>query len=114
MKRAPGLYTGLTVKQADLLSYLRTREAAGAECPSFDEMRLALDLATRSGVHRLLTALEERGWIERLPHRKRAITVLAERKAFAPHTPAELERATVPELLAALASKGLRVSVVAS
>ena len=63
---------GLTPRQRDLLAYLREREM----CPSFDEMRRALRLNSNSSVQRLIEALEERGFIRRLPNRARAIEVL--------------------------------------
>lgn len=66
MTRAPGRYDGLTVKQADLLSFIRS-EAAEIRTPSFEEMKDALGLSSKSGVHRLLTSLEQRGFITRLP-----------------------------------------------
>jgi SOS-response transcriptional repressor LexA len=69
----------LTAKQKKLLDYLRSCENA----PSFDEMREALGLASKSGVHRLVNALEERGYIRRMPERARAIE-LVEDPSFRP------------------------------
>ena len=66
----------LTRKQIDLLKLIHTRMEADGVAPSFDEMKDALDLRSKSGIHRLITALEERGFIRRLPHRARAIEVL--------------------------------------
>lgn len=66
----------LTRKQIDLLKLIHTRMEAEGVAPSFDEMKDALDLRSKSGIHRLITALEERGFIRRLPHRARAIEVL--------------------------------------
>lgn len=66
----------LTRKQIDLLKLIQTRMDAEGVAPSFDEMKDALDLRSKSGIHRLITALEERGFIRRLPHRARAIEVL--------------------------------------
>lgn len=66
----------LTRKQIDLLKLIQTRMEADGVAPSFDEMKDALDLRSKSGIHRLITALEERGFIRRLPHRARAIEVL--------------------------------------
>jgi repressor LexA len=63
---------GLTPKQRELLAYLRERN----DCPSFDEMRRALGLASASGVHRLIRGLEERGAVRRLHGRARAIEVI--------------------------------------
>ncbi|MGY6548549.1 MAG: transcriptional repressor LexA [Roseinatronobacter sp.] len=66
----------LTRKQIDLLKLIQTRMDAEGVAPSFDEMKDALDLRSKSGIHRLITALEERGFIRRLPHKARAIEVL--------------------------------------
>ncbi len=66
----------LTRKQKELLLFIDRRLRADGVSPSFDEMREALGLASKSGVHRLITALEERGFIRRLAHRARALEVL--------------------------------------
>ena len=66
----------LTRKQIDLLKLIHDRMEREGVAPSFDEMKDALDLRSKSGIHRLITALEERGFIRRLPHRARAIEVL--------------------------------------
>jgi repressor LexA len=66
----------LTRKQRDLLDFIHTRVQRDGVPPSFDEMREALDLRSKSGIHRLITALEERGFIRRLPHRARAIEIV--------------------------------------
>ena len=66
----------LTAKQRELLLFINQRIIEGGVPPSFDEMKEALDLASKSGIHRLITALEERGFIRRLPHRARALEVL--------------------------------------
>lgn len=66
----------LTKKQNDLLIFIRDRLEASGVSPSFDEMKDALGLRSKSGVHRLISALEERGFIRRLPHRARALEVL--------------------------------------
>ncbi|WP_026147735.1 transcriptional repressor LexA [Robiginitomaculum antarcticum] len=66
----------LTQKQHDLLFFIDKRLKAGGVSPSYDEMKDALGLASKSGIHRLITALEERGFIRRLPHRARALEVL--------------------------------------
>jgi repressor LexA len=65
----------LTAKQRELLLFIDQRLKAGGISPSFDEMREALDLKSKSGVHRLISALEERGFIRRLPNRARALEV---------------------------------------
>jgi repressor LexA len=66
----------LTKKQLDLLDFINKRQARDGVPPSFDEMKEALDLRSKSGIHRLITALEERGFIRRLPHRARALEIL--------------------------------------
>ena len=66
----------LTVKQRELLTYIDERLRASGVSPSFDEMREALDLKSKSGVHRLISALEERQFIRRLPNRARALEVM--------------------------------------
>ena len=65
----------LTAKQRELLLFIDSRLKDGGISPSFDEMREALDLKSKSGVHRLISALEERGFIRRLPNRARALEV---------------------------------------
>jgi len=66
----------LTEKQKDLLLFIHARMQERGVPPSFDEMKDALDLRSKSGIHRLITALVERGFIRRLPHRARAIEVI--------------------------------------
>jgi repressor LexA len=66
----------LTAKQHELLRFIDARLRATGVSPSFDEMREALDLKSKSGVHRLISALEERQFIRRLPNRARALEVL--------------------------------------
>lgn len=66
----------LTTKQHELLLFINERLNQSGVSPSFDEMREALDLKSKSGVHRLISALEERGFIRRLPNRARALEVL--------------------------------------
>ena len=66
----------LTAKQRELLLFIDGRLKQDGVSPSFDEMREALDLKSKSGVHRLISALEERGFIRRLPNRARALEVL--------------------------------------
>ena len=81
----------LTRKQHELLVYINQRLKADGVSPSFDEMKDALGLRSKSGIHRLITALEERGFIHRLPHRARALSVLklpdavAAPSSFSPH-----------------------------
>ena len=66
----------LTRKQKELLLLIRDRLAADGVSPSFDEMKEALGLKSKSGIHRLISGLEERGFIKRLPHRARALEIL--------------------------------------
>lgn len=66
----------LTKKQLDLLDFINRRLQRDGVPPSFDEMKEALDLKSKSGIHRLITALEERGFIRRLAHRARAIEIV--------------------------------------
>ena len=66
----------LTRKQHELISFIQTRLEDTGVSPSFEEMKDALDLKSKSGVHRLISALEERGFIRRLPNRARALEVL--------------------------------------
>ena len=66
----------LTKKQLDLLEYINKCVQRDGVPPSFDEMKEALDLRSKSGIHRLITALEERGFIRRLAHRARALEIV--------------------------------------
>ena len=102
----------LTRKQHELLMFIHERIKETGVSPSFDEMKEALDLASKSGIHRLITALEERGFLRRLPHRARALEVVklpqqatttapaGGRQAFRPQV-VESERSTGPELATA-------------
>ncbi|MEL6922191.1 MAG: transcriptional repressor LexA [Pseudomonadota bacterium] len=74
----------LTRKQLDLLMFINERLKESGVPPSFDEMKEALDLASKSGIHRLITALEERGFIRRLPNRARALEVIKLPDAVSP------------------------------
>jgi repressor LexA len=74
----------LTRKQHELLMFIHERLKESGIPPSFDEMKEALDLASKSGIHRLITALEERGFIRRLPNRARALEVLRLPESIAP------------------------------
>src|SRR6185369_16857976 len=71
-----GMLAMLTRKQYELLRFINERLKEAGVPPSFDEMKDALDLRSKSGIHRLITALEERGFIRRLPNRARAIEVI--------------------------------------
>ena len=76
----------LTAKQHELLMFIHGRLGHTGVSPSFDEMREALDLKSKSGVHRLISALEERKFIRRLPNRARALEVLKVPETNAPAT----------------------------
>jgi repressor LexA len=73
----------LTTKQKELLVFINARLQETGVPPSFDEMKEALELQSKSGVHRLIIALEERGFIRRLPHRARAIEIIKLPEAIA-------------------------------
>ncbi|PYE81374.1 transcriptional repressor LexA [Pseudoroseicyclus aestuarii] len=96
----------LTKKQLDLLEFIHARVQRDGVPPSFDEMKDALDLRSKSGIHRLITALEERGFIRRLAHRARALEIvklpdsMAGRKA-AVAAPKADEPALPPAVIAA-------------
>ncbi len=77
----------LTRKQLDLLNFIHERLKETGIPPSFEEMKEALDLKSKSGIHRLITALEERGFIRRLPHRARALEILKLPDSMAPGLP---------------------------
>jgi repressor LexA len=77
----------LTKKQSELLRYIHERLKETGVPPSFDEMKDALDLRSKSGIHRLIMALEERGFIRRLPNRARALEVLRLPESSTPATP---------------------------
>ena len=66
----------LTIKQRELLNFLQDYEHKHQASPSFDEMRQAIGLASKSGIHRLISGLEERGFIRRLANRARAIEII--------------------------------------
>jgi repressor LexA len=96
----------LTRKQHELLMFIHERIKETGVSPSFDEMKEALDLASKSGIHRLITALEERGFLRRLPHRARALEVVkmpqqatasSPPKGRAPFRPQVVEGVRVPE-----------------
>ena len=87
----------LTRKQQELLLFINQRLSQGGVSPSFEEMKEALDLKSKSGIHRLISGLEERGFIRRLPHRARALevvrlpeeTAVAQRRQAANPAPAD-------------------------
>jgi repressor LexA len=85
----------LTKKQHQLLLFIRDRIARDGVAPSFDEMKEALNLQSKSGIHRLILALEERGFLRRLQHRARALEVVKVPDNMLPPAPEKVpERAT--------------------
>ena len=91
----------LTSKQKQLLIYIHDRIKEDGVSPSFDEMKDALNLASKSGIHRLITALEERGFIRRLAHRARALEVLKLPESAAPSAPPRGRQTFRPSLVGA-------------
>lgn len=89
----------LTRKQFELLMFIHERLKEQGVPPSFDEMKEALDLRSKSGIHRLITALEERGFIRRLPHRARALEVLKLPESVAPSFGAARGRGFSPSVV---------------
>ncbi|OAP45240.1 transcriptional repressor LexA [Sinorhizobium americanum] len=87
----------LTRKQQELLLFIHERMKESGVPPSFDEMKDALDLASKSGIHRLITALEERGFIRRLPNRARALEVIKLPEAYS--SPAQPRRGFSPSVI---------------
>lgn len=77
----------LTAKQKELLLYIHSCVQKSGVPPSFDEMKAALELRSKSGIHRLITALEERGFVRRLPHRARALEIIKLPEALADRMP---------------------------
>ncbi|ATF18264.1 transcriptional repressor LexA [Phaeobacter gallaeciensis] len=101
----------LTKKQLDLLDFINTRLQKDGVPPSFDEMKVALDLRSKSGIHRLITALEERGFIRRLAHRARAIEIIrlpdslgnaAQTAEASSSTPEPANQVSAPAMIAAM------------
>lgn len=89
----------LTKKQRELLLFIHERIKETGVSPSFDEMKEALDLASKSGIHRLITALEERGFLRRLAHRARALEVLKLPESATPSAPANGRAAFRPSIV---------------
>ncbi len=96
----------LTAKQKELLLYIHERIKETGVSPSFDEMKEALDLASKSGIHRLITALEERGFLRRLPHRARALEVLKMPDSATPAAPAKGRQSFRPAVVGEGRSNG--------
>ena len=91
----------LTRKQHELLMFIHERIKESGVSPSFDEMKEALDLASKSGIHRLITALEERGFLRRLPHRARALEVVKLPQQATPTAPPKGRTPFKPQLVEA-------------
>ena len=89
----------LTSKQRELLLFIHERISSTGVSPSFDEMKEALDLASKSGIHRLITALEERGFIRRLANRARALEVLKLPDSATPAAPPKGRQAFRPSVV---------------
>lgn len=89
----------LTRKQHELLMYIHERIKETGVSPSFDEMKDALDLASKSGIHRLITALEERGFLRRLAHRARALEVIKLPTQATTAAPAKGRQAFKPQVV---------------
>ncbi len=89
----------LTRKQYELLMFIHERLKESGVPPSFDEMKDALDLRSKSGIHRLITALEERGFIRRLPNRARALEVLKLPESVAPNLASPRGRGFAPAVI---------------
>src|SRR5919201_927308 len=89
----------LTSKQYELLRFIHERLKETGVPPSFEEMKDALDLRSKSGIHRLITALEERGFIRRLPNRARALEVLRLPETIAASSGAPRHRGFSPEVI---------------
>ncbi len=91
----------LTKKQFELLTFINRRLSESGVSPSFEEMKEALSLKSKSGIHRLITGLEERGFIKRLAHRARALEVtrLPEQASLPEHRPAAPQRGFAPNVI---------------
>ncbi|MAI89428.1 transcriptional repressor LexA [Ponticaulis sp.] len=89
----------LTVKQRELLLFINQRIQETGVSPSFDEMKEALDLASKSGIHRLITALEERGFLRRLANRARALEVIKLPDSVVPNSQARPTGPFKPEIV---------------
>jgi repressor LexA len=89
----------LTRKQHELLMFIHERLKEAGVPPSFDEMKDALDLRSKSGIHRLIKALEERGFIRRLPNRARAVEVLRLPDSMSPGLAAPRSRGFSPSVI---------------
>ena len=89
----------LTAKQKELLLLIHHRVQESGVPPSFEEMKEALDLKSKSGIHRLIMALEERGFLRRLPHRARALEIVKLPEALQDDPPAAQRAAFKPQVI---------------
>jgi len=89
----------LTAKQKELLLLIHHRVQETGVPPSFEEMKEALDLKSKSGIHRLITALEERGFLRRLPHRARALEIVKLPDALQDDSPGAQRAAFRPQVI---------------
>lgn len=87
----------LTQKQRDLLIFIHERMKSGDIAPSFDEMKDALDLKSKSGIHRLITGLVERGYLQRLPNRARALEVTRLPEGYQPAEAAPANKSSLKD-----------------
>ncbi|MEO0608556.1 MAG: transcriptional repressor LexA [Pseudomonadota bacterium] len=101
----------LTTKQKELLLFIHERIKADGVSPSFDEMKEALNLASKSGIHRLIVALEERGFIRRLANRARALEVLKMPDSATPAAPPRGRQAFRPSVVGSQAPQMGRSSI---
>ncbi|MEO0461924.1 MAG: transcriptional repressor LexA [Pseudomonadota bacterium] len=92
----------LTAKQHELIRFIQQRLEETGISPSFEEMKEALDLKSKSGVHRLISALEERGFIRRLPNRARALEVIRMPEDAVPPTRAEVAMPAASDVVTSL------------
>ncbi len=100
----------LTRKQQALLQFIHERLQSEGVPPSFDEMKDALELKSKSGIHRLITALEERGFIRRLPNRARALEVIKMPEAWSNDTPSTVSGNSGSVIQADFGNRGLGAS----
>jgi len=100
----------LTKKQHELLVFINAQLQKSGICPSFDEMKDALGLKSKSGIHRLITGLEERGFVRRLAHRARALEILRLADSTASGAPPSFD----PKVIKGAFGAGPRGAVVAS
>jgi len=105
----------LTRKQYELLMFINRRLNESGVSPSFDEMKEALDLKSKSGIHRLITSLEERGFLRRLAHKARALQVLKLPDAVAiyPHAVSTLENRRAPGMRESDGNSGFTPQIIA-